>query len=58
MRVVRAEDRQFDERFLRASGQIRLRGIIAPVGAAHGIGLGQAIAERRLRLRELLRQPL
>ena len=44
---------------LRAAGRSRLGGIIAPeIAAADGIGLGQAIAERRLGGGKLLLQPL
>ena len=56
MPVALAEDRELDERLLRAAGRGRLGGIIAPeIAAADGVGLGQAIAERRLRVGKLLR---
>ena len=51
--VAGAEDRDLDERLLRPAGRGRLGGIIAPeIAAADGVGLGQAVAERRLRIRE------
>ena len=53
--VAVAEDRDLDQRLLRAAGRRRLGDIAAPeIGAAGGVGLGQAIAERRIGVRELL----
>ena len=52
--VIGAEDREFDDRLLRPAGRCWLGDIIAPIiGAAGRVGLGQAIAERGLGVREI-----
>src|SRR4051812_174542 len=49
MAVALAEDGELDDRLVRAAGRGGLVGVILPeIAAAGGVGLGEAVAQRRL----------